>query len=218
MAWTFTTLKTAIQDYLETAETTFVTNLPNFITQAENRILKNAQLPDFRKNSTGSLTQGNQYLTMPSDFLAPYSMAIDNSGYEYLMFKDVNFIRQAYPVASTTGVPKYYAIFDDTHFLIGPTPAYQTGTTDFTVEIHYFHEPTSITTSADGTSWLGTNAESALLYGCLVEAYTFLKGDPDLIQLYAARYEEALAQLKMLGEGYDTTDNYRSGAVRVARG
>ena len=218
MAWTFTTLKTAIQDYLETTETTFVTNLPNFITQAENRILKNVQLPDFRKNSTGSLTQGNQYLTMPSDFLAPYSMAIDNSGYEYLMFKDVNFIRQAYPVASTTGVPKYYAIFDDTHFLIGPTPAYQPGTTNFTVEIHYFHEPTSITTSADGTSWLGTNAESALLYGCLVEAYTFLKGDPDLIQLYAARYEEALAQLKMLGEGYDTTDNYRSGAVRVARG
>jgi len=218
MAWTFTTLKTAIQDYLESTESTLVSNLPTIITQTENRILKNIQLPDFRKNSTGSMTEGTQYLAMPDDFLAPYSMAIDNSGYEYLFFKDVNFIREAYPSSSTTGVPKYYAIFDDTHFLIGPTPAYQTGTTNFTVEIHYFHKPTSITISADGTSWLGTNAESALLYGCLVEAYTFLKGDPDLIQLYAARYEEALAQLKMLGEGYDTTDNYRSGAVRVARG
>jgi len=217
MAWTFTTLKTAIQDYLESTESTLVSNLPTIITQTENRILKNIQLPDFRKNSTGSMTEGTQYLAMPDDFLAPYSMAIDNSGYEYLFFKDVNFIREAYPSSSTTGVPKYYAIFDDSTFLIGPTPAYQTGTTNFTVEIHYFHKPTSITTSADGTSWLGTNAESALLYGCLVEAYTFLKGDPDLMQVYIGRYEEALGQLKVLGEGYDTTDSYRSGSVRVPR-
>ena len=122
MAWTFTTLKTAIQDYLETDETTLVSNLSVIITQAEERILKSIQLPNFRKNVTGTTTQNNTYLESPSDFLAPYSLAIDNSGYEYLILKDVNFIRQAYPVASATGIPKYYAIFDDSTFLLGPTP------------------------------------------------------------------------------------------------
>ena len=117
MAFTFTTLKQAIQDYLETDETTLVNNLPTIITQAEERILKTVQLPNFRKNVTGTTTQSNSYLETPSDFLAPYSLAVDNSGYEYLMFKDVNFIRQAYPVESTTGIPKHYAIFDDTTFI-----------------------------------------------------------------------------------------------------
>jgi hypothetical protein len=212
MAWTFTTLKNALQDYLETTETTFVNNLPTIILQAEDRILKSVQLPDFKKNSTGSTTSSNKYLTCPSDFLAPYSLAVDNSGYEFLMFKDVNFIREAYPSSSTTGIPKYYALFDAENFILAPTP-----NANLTAELHYFYKPESITSASSGTSWLGDNAESTLLYGCLVEAYTFLKGEPDLMQLYAARYEDALGKLKALGEGYDTTDSYRSGAVRQAR-
>jgi hypothetical protein len=211
MAFTYTTLKATIQDYVQSTETDFVANIDTIIKQAEDRILKSVQLPDFRVNKLGSLTSGNQYLTMPSDFLAPYSLAVDDSGYEYLIFKDVNFIREAYPSSSTTGTPKYYAIFDENTFILGPSPD-----DDFTVELHYFHKPASIVD--DGTSWLGTNAESVLLYGCLVEAYTFLKGEADLLQVYMARYQEALEDLKGLGEGYSTTDSYRSGAVRGARG
>ena len=212
MAWTYTTLKNAIQDYLETTETTFVNNLPVIIKQAEDRILKSIQLPDFRKNVTGSTTDGTPYLTMPSDFLAPYSLAVDNSGYEFLIFKEVSFIRESYPVATTEGIPKYYAIFDENTFILGPTP-----NANLTAELHYFYKPESITASSDGTSWLGTNAESTLLYGSLVEAYTFLKGDADMLNLYISRYEDALGKLKVLGEGYDTTDSYRSGTVRQAR-
>ena len=212
MAFTFTTLKTAIQDYLESTETTFVTNLPLIITQAEERILRTVQLPDFRKNVTGTMSQGNPYLTMPSDFLASYSLAIDNSGYEYLVFKDVNFMREAYPVEATENVPKYYSIFDEDTFILGPTP-----NANFATELHYLYEPESITASGDGTSWLGTNAENALLYGCLVEGYTFLKGDGDLLQWYQAKYDDSVMRLKSLGEGYDTTDNFRSGMVRSVR-
>jgi len=212
MAWTFTTLKQAIQDYTQNSETTFVNNLSVIITQAEDRILKSVQLPDFRKNSTGTTTSSNQYLSTPSDFLSPYSLAVDNSGYEYLMFKDVNFVREAYPQSSTEGVPKYYALFTDESFILGPTP-----NSNYTVELHYFYKPESITVASSGTSWLGDNAESTLLYGSLYEAYTFMKGDPDMMQLYAGRYEDALAKLKALGEGYSTTDSYRSGSVRVAR-
>ena len=212
MAWTFTTLKSALQDYLETTETTFVDNLPTIIKQAEDRILKSVQLPDFRKNSVGTTTSGNKYLTCPTDFLAPYSLAVDNSGYEFLLFKDVNFVREAYPSGSTTGIPKYYAMFDADNFIMAPTP-----NANLTAELHYFYKPESITAASSGTSWLGDNAESTLLYGCLVEAYTFLKGAPDLMQLYATRYEDALAHLKGLGEGYDTTDSYRSGSIRQAR-
>ena len=212
MAWTFTTLKTAIQDYLETTETSFVANLPAIIRQAEDRILKSVQLPDFRKNSVGTTTNGNKYLQVPDGFLAPYSLALDNSGYEFLLFKDVNFIREAYPVATDKGVPKYYGIFDSENFILGPTPS-----ADFAAELHYFYRPDSITTAASGTSWLGTNAESTLLYGSLVESYTFLKGEADLMQLYVGRYEEAITNLKGLAEGYDTTDSYRSGSVRQGR-
>ena len=196
MAFTFTTLKQAIQDYLETDETTLVNNLPTIITQAEERILKSVQLPNFRKNVTGTTTQSNSYLETPSDFLSPYSLAVDNSGYEYLLFKDVNFIRQAYPVAATTGFPKHYALFDTSTFILGPTP-----NANLTIELHYFYEPESITVASSGTSWLGSNAENALLYGCLVEAYTFIKGEPDLMQLYQARYETAMQELISLGEG-----------------
>ena len=212
MSFTYTTLKQAIQDYVESSETSFVNNLPTFIQQAEDRILKRVQLPDFRKNVTGTVASANPYLIMPSDFLTPYSMAIDDSGYDYLLFKDVNFIRQAYPSSATQAAPKYYGIFSDTSFIVGPTPdkAYD-------VELHYFHKPESITTSSTGTSWLGENADSTLLYGCLLEAYTYLKGDPDLMQVYGGRYEEALARLEELGEGYSTTDSYRGGAVRKPR-
>ena len=212
MAWTYTTLKSTIQDYLETTETTFVNNLGVIVSQAEDRILKTVQLPDFRKSTTGAMTSGNSYLSTPSDFLSPYSLALNNSGYEYLIFKDVNFIREAYPVAATTGVPKYYGLFNETSFILGPTPG-----SGYSVELHYFYKPESITTASAGTSWLGTNAESALLNASLVEAYTFLKGEPDLLQLYEGRYQEAIAQLQKLGEGCSTTDSYRSGAVRSMR-
>lgn len=213
MAWTYTTLKTAVQDYLQTTETSFVTNLPTFITQAEERILRSVQLPDFRKNVTGTLSSGDQYLAMPSDFLSQYSLAIDNTGYEYLLFKDANFIREAFPSYSTQGVPKYYGIFDDANFIIGPTP-----NANFSVELHYLYKPASITTDPSGTSWLGTNAENALLYGSLIEAYVYLKGDQDMMSVYQTKFDESLVQLKILGEGFNTTDNYRSGAVFVRRG
>jgi len=212
MAWTFTTLKSSIQDYLETTESTFVSELPNIITRAEERILKAVQLPNFRKNVTGASLAGNPYLSTPSDFLAPYSIALDNSGYEFLLNKDVNFIREAYPIHTVTGVPKYYAIFNDATFILAPTP-----NADFTFELHYFYQPESITVTANGQSWLGTNAENALLYGCLVEAYIFLKGDADLMSQYQLKYQESLDRLEVLAEGYDTTDSYRSGTVRKAR-
>ena len=209
MAWTFTTLKTAIQDYTQNSETTFVNNLSNFITDTEEKILKTVNLPVFKKNVTGTMTSGNTYLSAPSDFLTPFSLALDNSGYEYLMFKEVNFIREAYPVSSTTGVPKYYALFDDDTFILGPTP-----NANFTVELHYVYRPTSITTSADGTSWLGTNAPDALLYGSLVQAYSFMKGEADLIANYTQQYNEALSRLKVFAEGRSTKDAYRTGIIR----
>ena len=212
MAFTFTTLKSAMQDYLQNTETTFVNDLATIIVQAENRILKSVQLPDFRKNTTGTMTSDNAYLSTPTDFMAPYSLALDNSGYEFLLFKDVNFIREAYPVSSTTATPKYYALFDDDSFILGPTP-----NSNYSVELHYFYKPTSITTYGDGTSWLGDNAETVLLYGCLVEGYTFMKGEPDLLAVYEKQYQDALMNLKSLGEGYSTTDSYRSGAVRNQR-
>ena len=212
MAFTYTTLKQTIQDYLETTETTFVSNLPNIITQAEERILKEVQLPDFRKNVTGSLSSDNEYLSTPTDYLAIYSLAVDNSGYEYLLNKDVNFIREAYPVSTVTGVPKYYSLFNESTIIVAPTPS-----SSFDVELHYFYRPESITVAASGTRWLGDNAENALLYGSLVESYTFLKGDADLLQLYMSQYADAVSRLKTLGEGYGTTDSYRSGAVRQRR-
>ena len=144
--------------------------------------------------------------------MAIYSLAVDNSGYEYLLNKDVNFIREAYPVSTVTGVPKYYSLFNESTIIVAPTPS-----SSFDVELHYFYRPESITVAASGTSWLGDNAENALLYGSLVESYTFLKGDADLLQLYMSQYADAVSRLKTLGEGYGTTDSYRSGAVRQGR-
>ena len=209
MAWTFTTLKSAIQDYTNNTESTFVSNLDEFIVVTEDRIQKLVELPIFKKNVTASLTSGNQYLTMPSDFLAPYSLAVDNSGYEYLNFKDVTFIRSSYPVATTTGVPKYYAIYDENSFIVAPTPS-----SSFGVELNYSYKPTSITTASSGTSWLGTNAHDCLLYASLVEAYTFMKGEPDMIQNYENRFLQAIDRLKVLGEGRNTKDEDRTGPPR----
>lgn len=206
MAWTYTTLTQAIKDYTENDETTFSNNISVFVKTAEQIILRTIQLPDFRKNVTGTLTSGNQYLSVPTDFLFPYSLAIDNSGYEFLIFKDVNFIRELYPTASTTSIPKYYAIFDKGTFIVGPTP-----NANFTAELHYFYEPESITAASSGTSWLGTNADNALLYGSLMQAYIFMKGEPDVIQLYTNQFETALGQLKLEGDGYNRTDAYRTG-------
>ena len=212
MAWTFTTLKSAIQDYTENTEASFVSNMTNIIVQAENRIIKSVELPNFRKNQTGTFTSGNSYLATPTDYLYPYSLAVidGDSNYNYLLNKDVNFIREAYPASATTGVPKYYAQFDDDFFIVGPTPD-----SGYTVELHYFYIPESITAAASGTSWLGTNASEALLYGSLTEAYTYMKGEQDILNNYEKRFKEALERLTLESDGYNRKDSYRSGQRRI---
>tara|TARA_R100000781_G_scaffold108268_1_gene72764 strand:+ start:145 stop:789 length:645 start_codon:yes stop_codon:yes gene_type:complete len=209
MSFTFTTLKTAIQDYTDNSETTFTNNLSTFIVSAEERILKNVQLSLFRKNSSGSTTNANKYLALPSDFLTPFSLSvISSSEHVFLDLKDVNFVQSFNPNPATTGVPRYYAIFDNDNLILGPTPDGA-----YTAELHYFYRPTSITTSGDGSSWLGTNAPNTLLYGSLVEAYTFMKGEADIQQLYGQRFEEAILALKNFGEAKEVTDQYRSGMI-----
>ena len=207
-------LKTQIQSITE--NTFDDVSLAMFTEQAEQKIYNSVQIANLRKNVTGVLTASNPYLSCPTDFLSSYSLAVypasGTGDYAFLLNKDVNFMREAYPDSTVTGVPKAYAIFSDDYFLIGPTP-----NSSFAVELHYFHKPESITTTTSGTSWLGTNAETTLLYGCLVEAYTYLKGDADLMGLYVQRYEDAIQRLEELGEGYSTTDSYRSGAVRKMR-
>ena len=212
MAWTFTTLKSAIQDYTDNTEASFVSNMTNIIVQAENRIIKSVELPNFRKNQTGTFTSGNAYLATPTDYLYPYSLAVidSDSNYNYLLNKDVNFIREAYPASATTGVPKYYAQFDDDFFIVGPSP-----NSGYTVEIHYFYIPESITAASSGTSWLGTNASEALLYGSLAEAYTYMKGEQDILDNYEKRFKEALERLTLESDGYNRKDAYRSGQRRI---
>jgi hypothetical protein len=211
MAFTYAQLKTAIQDYTENTESTFVTNLPVFIRLAEERILKQVQLSLFRKNASASTTASNKYMATPSDFLAPFSLSFENSSGEkvFLEFKDVNFIQTYNPDSTTTGDPKYYAQFDVDNFILAPTPSATS-----TMELHYFYRPNSLTDGEDsGTTWLSTEAQLALLYGCLVEAYTFMKGEADLQQLYSTRFQEALVALKMLGEADQTQDEYQTGQV-----
>ena len=212
MSWTFTTLKSAIQDYTQNTETSFVSNLPTFIVQAEDRIIKSVELPNFRKNVTGTFTSSNQYLSTPSDYLYPYSLAVldGDNNYNYLLNTDVSFIREAYPLASTTGTPKHYAQFDDTTFIVGPTP-----NSNFTTELHYFYIPQSITETSDGTTWLGTNAPEVLLYASLVEAYTFMKGELDILMNYEKRFQEALQRLTLESDGYNRKDAYRDGQRKI---
>jgi|TARA_R110000796_G_scaffold109394_2_gene220791 hypothetical protein len=212
MSWTFTTLKTAIQDYTQNTESTFVTNLPTVIKQAEDRIVKSVELPNFRKNVTGTFTNGNQYLATPSDYLYPFSLAVldSSNNYSYLISTDVSFIREAYPSASSTGTPKHYAQFDDTTFIVGPSPS-----SSLNVELHYYYIPQSITASSDGTSWLGTNSPELLLYASLIEAYTFMKGEPDIMANYEKRFQEALQKLTLLSDGYNRKDAYRDGQRKL---
>jgi len=199
----YTELKTAIQEYAENTETTFVSNLDTFIRQAEERINHSLRLPDFKKNSTGTTTASNPYLALPPDYLASFSLASIVAGvHDYLLYKDVAFLREAFPLAATEGTPRFYAQWDDDTLLLAPTP-----NANLTMELHYFADPPSIVTST--TSWVGDNAESMLLYGCLVEAYTFMKGEPDLIELYDTRYKEALDRFKDLGEARSRKDAFR---------
>ena len=282
----YTQLKTAIEDYTQNYETTFIANIPVFVEQAEQRIYNSIQFPSLRKNATGLLTANNKYLSCPSDYLASYSLAVYNvatptasgtaglytitvssaagialqqyvsgtgigtgayvvaisgttitlsvvnsgavsgtisfqSDFLYLLNKDVNFIRQAYPGPTGTGTPQYYALFGPTvtsgaitnelSFILGPTPD-----ASYYAELHYYYYPESITTTSSGTTWLGDNFDSVLLYGSLVEAYTFMKGEQDMMSLYNGKYQEALALAKRLGDGLERQDAYRSGQFRQA--
>jgi hypothetical protein len=213
----YTQLVTQIQDYMET---TFDTDSVNtFIKQAENKIYNSVQIPSLRRNSQGNLSQDNEYLQCPDDFLAVYSLALikQNGEYVYLLNKDVNYIRQVYPIRSVTGQPKYYAIFgpmvvnqvptNELSLILGPTP-----NAGYNVELHYFYKPDSIVDTS--TSWLGDNFDNALLYGALREAYLFIKGEPDLVASVEAKYQEAMLLLKQLGDGKERQDAYRSGQVR----
>ena len=210
MAFTFTTLKTAIQDYTDNTESTFVSQLTRFILNSEERILKECQLDDFRKNVTGTVTQSVKFLTKPTDFLSPFSLSVVNSSNnEFLEYKHSTFLQDYTPDPTTTGVPRYYGDWDENSFIVAPTPD-----GSYAAELHYFYRPQSITASDDGTSWLGTNAELCLLYGSLMEAYTFMKGEPDLLSLYNSRFQESLQWLKNLGEGDQTRDEYRYDSLR----
>lgn len=221
----YTQLSDAIQAYTENISSDFVAQIPTFVKQAEQRIYNSVQFPSLRKNVTGNATTNNKYLQCPSDFLAVYSMAVVtdvtggnlNTGtYEYLLDKDVNFIRQAYPTPNDTGVPRYYALFGprsdneaELAFILGPTPD-----AAYDIELHYYYYPESIVTA--NTTWLGDNFDTVLLYGSLVEAYTYMKGEPDMMGLYDSKYKEALGLAKRLGDGLERSDAYRSGQSRVA--
>ena len=203
-------LVAAIQSYTENQYST--TDINTFIENAEQRIYNTVQLPDLRKNVTANMTSGNKYMSLPSDWLATFSIAVINANneYTYLLNKDVNFIRESFPDTDSPfyGKPEYYAIFDDTTMILGPTPD-----ADYNTELHYYYYPTSIVTS--GSSWLGNNFDSALLYGSLLEAAAFLKEEPDTVAMYTARYNEAMQLLQNLGEGKNRRDAYRSGQERI---
>lgn len=227
----YSELVTAIQSYTENqfplvtladeSTVSSTTQINRIIEQAEQRIYNSVQFPSLRKNQTGVVSISTPYLSAPDDFLATYSFAVINTdgSYTYLLNKDVNFLREAYPSPSTTGVPKYYALFGPTvagttitnelSFMLAPKPDFS-----YSVELHYYYYPESITTAL--TTWLGDNFDTVLLYGCLVEAYTYMKGEADLITLYDGKYKEALALAKRLGDGMERQDAYRSGQYRQA--
>jgi hypothetical protein len=222
----YTQLQAAICDYTQNFEQDFVSNIPVFVKQAEQRIYNTVQFPSIRKNVTGTTSANNKYLSCPNDFLAVYSLAVVDAlgNYEYLLNKDVNFIRQAYPNPTSTAIPKYYALFGPTtsndpsptitnelSFILGPTPNIA-----YSVELHYYYYPESISTAVSGQTWLGDNFDSVLLYGSLVEAITFMKGEADMVALYNTKYTEALGLAKRLGDGMERQDAYRSGQYRQA--
>jgi len=207
----YTTLSQTIQQYTENTESSFVANIATFVQLAEERIYNSVQLPAIRRNVTGNLTAGVKYLQLPTDWLATFSLAVIDpvtNAQEFLLNKDVNYIRQAYPDPDDEGKPQHYAQFDANTLILGPTPD-----DNYEMELHYYHYPESIVTA--GTSWLGDNFETVLLYGALREAYLYMKGEPDIIANCEAKYQESLALLKQLGDGKDRRDAYRSGQVRV---
>mgnify|MGYP003114492625 CR=1 FL=1 len=211
MSFTYAQLKSAIQDYTDNSETSFVNNLPLFIRLAEERILKTVQLSLFKKNASGSVTTSNQYLAVPSDYLASFSLSLAGSDGDrfFIEMKDPSFLQTYTPDSTTTGAPRYYAVYDVDNFILAPTPD-----AAYTAELDYYYRPTSLTTGSDsGTTWLSENAELTLLYGSLIEAYTFMKGEQDVMGMYDLRFKEALASLKQLGEAKETTDEYRVGKV-----
>lgn len=208
---TYSQLYTAIQQYIEAGDTDFLANIPNFVKAVEQKVYNTVQLPALRKNVTGATTSGNKYLGIPSDWLSTFSLAVidpTTGAYTYLLNKDVNYIREAFPVPATTGAPTHYAVFNNSSFILGPTPnaAYE-------MELHYFYYPESIVTA--GTSWLGNNFDTVLLYGSLVEANMFIKGEADMTATYQKQFDEALAKLKVLADGKDRQDAYRSGQARI---
>jgi hypothetical protein len=219
---TLTELTNAIINYTQNDDPAFIAYIPTFITQAEERIYNSVQIPPLRKNVTGALAAGNQYLSCPGDFMSVFSMAIKDAptGYEYLLNKDVNFLRAAYPDPTETGVPKYYTLFgpkvvsntaqDSLSFMFAPTPD-----TAYIAELHYYAYPESITVAADGTTWLSLNYSPVLLYGSLLEAYVFMKGEQDIMMFYKAKYDEAVMQLNRLGTGLERGDAYRDGQAKI---
>jgi len=208
MSFTYSQLKTAIQDYTENTETSFVTNLPVFIRASEERIFKLVDLELFRKNATSALTTSDPYLSVPSDYLSSFSLSITNgSSKEFLLQKDVNFLQEHSPNSSSTGTPKYYAFFDIDNFIVAPTPD-----SNYAVELHYYYRPASLTAGSDsGTTWLSENAPNALLYGSLVEAYIYMKGEADVLAMYEKQFSEALSRIKDLAEARENNDAYRRG-------
>ncbi len=207
----YSQLVTALQDYLVNDEPTFVTHIPDIVRSAEEDIYFNTQLPSLRKNSTGSLTEGNQYLSLPSDFLSVYSLAVvdDDAGtHNYLVNKEVDFIREAFPDEDSQDIPAYYALFDNNTVIVGPTPDFA-----YTVELHYFYKPDSIVTTS--TSWIGDNAPNCLLYGSLLHGYTYMKGEQDMLAVYQNEYSRALANLQTITEGRARKDTYRTPNKRV---
>jgi hypothetical protein len=208
MSFTQTELETAIQDFSENTETSFVNNLPVFIRAAEDRIFTVVDLEFFRKNATSQLTVGDPYLNVPIDYLAPFSMQITTANYkQFLEIKDVNFVQQYTIDYGSDATPRYYGIFDVDNFVLGPTPNLA-----YDVELHYYYRPASLTAgAANGTTWLSENAPNALLYGSLVEAYTYMKGEQDMMQLYEQRFMQEMQRLKDLAEARENSDAYRRG-------
>jgi hypothetical protein len=208
----------SIQDFTENNETTFVAEIPTFVRQAEELIFRTVMIPELRKNVTANITASHPYIARPNDFLAPFSFAVvdGSSNYNFLIEKDVNFMREAYPNQSTTGLPKYYSEFDGDfsstnspgNFIVAPTPD-----TNYLVQLHYYYDPPSIVTSS--TSWLGDNAEQALFYGSLVNAYIFMKGEQDVLAMYKEKFDEAMQRLVVLGDGRLKRDSYRDGEPRI---